>query len=163
MFKKREYKSGSRFALWRWTQVDSEYITRLHIFKTPWFAICLHWINKPDPEPYLHDHPVTFLSIILRGWYREVRHRPHRGYSEHKRRWFNWIRASRLVRHTITDVKPGGALTLCLMGPKTQEWGFYGVRVKNGIEIVDAPGWTYWKDYHHAQRARAAADKAVRS
>ncbi len=162
-FTNRNYKSGTGWCVWRWTQVDSEYITRLHIFKTPLFAVCVHWILKPDPEPYLHDHPVSFLSIILRGWYREVRHRPHLGYAEHKRRWFNWIRASRLVRHTITDVKPGGALTLCLMGPKTQEWGFHGVQLLDGELRPRRGAWLLWRDYHHAQRALAAADKAVQS
>src|SRR5262245_57492885 len=65
---RRLYRSGTKWCVWRWTDVDSEYITRLHLIKTPWFAICLHWINKPDAEPYLHDHPVSFLSVILRGW-----------------------------------------------------------------------------------------------
>src|SRR5690606_18377666 len=56
----RKYKSGSRWAFWRWTITDSDYIRRLHIFKCPWFAICLHFIRKPDVEPHMHDHPVTF-------------------------------------------------------------------------------------------------------
>lgn len=147
MSKARKYKSGTRWCFWRWTEVDSEYITRLHVLKTPWFAICLHWINKPDPEPYLHDHPVSFLSLILRGGYTETRVRkpddmpPGRSV---KHRWFNWIRARRFDRHSITAAEPG-TLTLCLMGPKTQEWGFY---------IPDEHGytWVHWKDYYAAQR-----------
>lgn len=136
---KRKYKSGTGWCFWRWTDVDSEYITRLHLLKTPWFAVCLHWLNKPDPEPWNHDHPVTFLSLILRGWYREERKR--RGVLELVRhRWFNYIRATPEDCHTIINMAPR-TLTLCFMGPKTREWGFH-----------TATGWIYWKDYYAKQR-----------
>ncbi len=129
----RKYKTGTTWCFWRWTQVDSEYIRRLHLIKTPWFAICLHWLLKPDPEPYLHDHPVMFLSLILRGGYTERR---PAGLVRH--RWWNFIRAT--DRHTITRVAPR-TLTLALMGPKTREWGFCTPR-----------GWVHWYDYYAKQR-----------
>jgi hypothetical protein len=128
----REYKSGTGWCFWRWTDVRTEYIVRLHLLKTPWFAICLHWLNTPDPDPHMHDHPVSFLSLILRGGYRERRWGP-RFALEH--RWFNWVRST--TRHQITVVKPG-TVTLCFMGPKVQEWGFY---VSGGKKIV-------WRDYY---------------
>ena len=128
---KRKYKSGTGWCIWRWTEVDSKHITRLHVIKTPWFAVCLHWLHKPDPEPWDHDHPVSFLSIILRGSYNEVRNGVLVG-----RRLFNYIRASRDDVHTITWVAPR-TLTLALMGPKTREWGFH-----------TQAGWVYWKDYY---------------
>lgn len=156
----REYKSGTTWCFWRWTVTDSKYITRLHLIKTPWFAICLHWILKPDPEPYLHDHPVSFLSIILRGWYREMRHTAVAPFELVMRRWFNWIRAARHDRHTICSVAPRGALTLCLMGPKRQEWGFHDVVLRNGVPTTHLGAWLHWRDYHHAQRALAAAAAA---
>lgn len=137
----RKYKSGTRWCVWRWTEVDSEYIRRLHLIKTPWFAICLHWILKPDPEPHLHDHPVTFLSLVLRGWYREERWTAKRGLHTTRNKWWNFIRADYYDRHSIIDVGPK-TLTICFMGPKTREWGFH------------APDkWVYWKDYYAAQRA----------
>lgn len=147
LFKKREYKSGSHFALWRWTYTPSGYITRLHIFKTPWFAVCLHFLNEPDPEPYLHDHPVTFLSLILRGGYTEFRwfadwysacEKQH-GIDRPRvkvRRWWNWIWATDQDRHCIIHVKPG-TVTLALMGPKTRDWGFH-----------TEDGWIGWKEYN---------------
>lgn len=141
MFKQRLYKSGSKWAFWRWTFVQADHIVRLHIVKTPWFAVCLHWISKPDPEPDLHDHPVSFLSVILRGWYAEYFYRldpPYtcvQGFQIH--RWFNWIPATEDFRHKITFVPKKGCLTLCLMGPKTREWGFH-----------TKDGWVYWKDYN---------------
>lgn len=134
----RKYKSGTGWCFWRWTDVRSEYIVRLHIVKTPWFAICLHWIKKADPEPWLHDHPVTFLSVILRGAYCE--RRPHEGKCHcggHMRRWFNFVRAT--DAHTITWTAYD-TMTLALMGPKTREWGFY-----------TPSGWQFWKDYYAAK------------
>lgn len=144
-FKHREYKTGSSWALFRWTFVPSNFIVRLHLFKTPWCSVVLHWINKPDEEPYLHDHPVSFFSLILKGWYREQRqkdhHYRHGGYgTEHcsgVRKWFNWIKATPGDRHTITNLPPKGALTLCFMGPKTREWGYH-----------TPEGWVHWKAYN---------------
>lgn len=144
----RAYKSGTRWCAWRWTETDSEYITRLHVLKTPWFAICLHWINKPDPEPFLHDHPVTFLSLILRGGYSELRKHAFQMPRVVRHRWYNWIRASPCDKHTIIHVEPR-TLTLCFMGPKTREWGFEGA-APNG-------GWMMWKPYYTRQRAERGA------
>lgn len=131
----RLYKSGMQWCLWRWTDFaqGGEYITRLHLIKTPWFAVCLHWINKPDPEPYLHDHPVTFLSLILRGGYSENRNGICRTNN-----WYNYIRAT--DQHRILSVKPG-TLTLALMGPKVRDWGFH-----------TEAGWVYWKDYYKSRK-----------
>lgn len=140
---KREYKSGLRWAFWRWTFTPSGYITRLHIIKTPWFAVCLHYINKPDPEACLHDHPVTFLSLILRGGYTELRTTWGSnivGIRRHRR--YNFIRATPDDRHTIVSVKPH-TVTLALMGPKTREWGFH-----------TPDGWVHWKSYNDAKYRR---------
>jgi len=136
----RRYHTGARWALWRWTETDSGYLGRLHLVKTPWFALCVHWIRARDPEPYLHDHPVTFLSLILRGGYFETRRVAGQARSGWRRSW-NWIRASREDQHRIDVVLPG-TVTLCFMGPKRREWGFAG-----------PDGWIYWRDYHGAQRA----------
>lgn len=137
----RKYKSGTGWCVWRWTDVDSEYILRLHVFKTPWCAVCLHWIRKPDAEPWLHDHPVTFLSLILRGSYAELRQKA--GDLSPKilvHRWFNFIRAEEKDRHRIIFARRN-TLTLCFMGPKTREWGFH-MRGR----------WMGWKAYYKAKR-----------
>ena len=128
-----------RWAFWRWTTIpqSKDYITRLHLVKTPWFAVCLHWINRPDPEPYLHDHPVTFLSIVLKGGYSEMRAGLlHWGVVVHHVNWWNYLRASIGDCHTIVDV-PWPTLTLCFMGPKRREWGYHMPQ-----------GWKYWRDYY---------------
>lgn len=138
----REYKTGTRWCLWRWKHLG--YIDRLHLVQTPLFSICLHWINHADPEPWLHDHPVSFLSIVLRGGYFErlagVVLKP---YDYAARNWFNFVRYS--TRHRIICVKPG-TLTLCFMGPRRQEWGFFA----GGKKVL-------WKAYYVGKRDEAAA------
>lgn len=140
LFRNRKYKSGTGWCLWRWTDVESEYITRLHILKTPWFAVCLHWINKPDREPWMHDHPVSFVSLILHGGYTEERSVRRGGQCYYRwqvtHRWYNLIDARPEDSHRISEVEPG-TLTLCFMGPKTREWGFH-----------TNEGWVGWKDYY---------------
>lgn len=126
----REYKSGTRWCLWHWKHVE-DYMSRLHIIQTPLFSICLHHIKREDREPYEHDHPVSFLSFILRGSYMEERD----GITE-IHYWFNYIRAT--DHHAIVKVKPKtGCWTLCFMGPRQQEWGFFLPE-----------GKVLWKDYY---------------
>lgn len=142
----RKYKSGTGWCAWRWTDVESEYILRLHLVKTPWFAVCLHWIRKPDAEPWLHDHPVSFLSIILRGQYAELRQKPGDGSPRLLlHRWFNFVRADEHDRHRIVFTRRN-TLTLCFMGPKTREWGFHVNSVDYGV------GRLGWKDYYEKKR-----------
>lgn len=139
----RLYKSGQRWAVWRWTYTPSGYITRLHLVKTPFGALMVHFLNGPDPEPDLHDHPVTFLSCILSGGYWELRKRDRSTWYPPDKiyRWlFNFIRASIYDQHRIIWVAPH-TVTFCIVGPKTRDWGFH-----------TPDGWVYWKDYNEKYR-----------
>jgi hypothetical protein len=109
----RRYKSGTAWCIWRWTyQPEADYVVRLHVIQTRWFGVYLHWINHPDVEPYLHDHPRSFLS----------QYEEERAAGRFRRRWFNLIRAT--DQHSIKAVMPG-TVTLCFMGPVRQVWGFF--------------------------------------
>ena len=47
--------------------------------KIPWsfpISIRLHHIMRPDSDRDLHDHPWNARTIILRGWYHEIREYP---------------------------------------------------------------------------------------
>jgi hypothetical protein len=129
---KRKYKSGSRFAFWRWSDVG--HIVRLHLIQTPWFSIHLHWLLDVDPSPYLHDHPTNFRSIILYGVYGE--NRTQTGVNNFiLRRWTNSFTASADDRHRICYVRPG-TLTLSFHGPRRREWGYH-----------TSDGWVSWREY----------------
>lgn len=143
-FPSREYRSGSRWAFFRWKEIETGYITRLHLLQTPFFSVCVHWLNGPDPERDEHDHPVSFYSLFLKGWYTESTQGQWRTYGWRRNhagelaKWFRFVHYSRI--HTIKEISSGGAITLCFMGPKRQEWGFYTSR-----------GWVHWKTYNKQQ------------
>ncbi len=143
-----ERAATSSFMFWRWFDIiprgETEvYLARLNVLSTPWFGIKLHWINRPDQDRDLHDHPWSFLSILLWGNYDEVTpavfEKDGRWFSAQKTRrirWFNFKRAP--AAHRISRVSRR-VVTLVINGPKTRDWGFY-----------TADGWVRWDRYVNA-------------
>ena len=129
----------SLFSVFRILNRDgSPYLTRLRILQTPWFGIYLHKIHSPDADRDHHDHPWSFVSVVLRGGYMEERKVPlptlHAIPGE-PRQWFwarRWLhrtpftigfrRATDLHRITTLDRKP--TWTLVIVGPRRRDWGF---------------------------------------
>mgnify|MGYP001457301966 CR=1 FL=1 len=139
MFRNRIYKSGTgiQWCFWRWSDAQEPYLTRLFIFKTPWFALSYNHIKQADVG-HPHDHTASFLSIFFWGWYKERRiiELPIDRYGEWgsgiiksdrvvKRSRFNFIKASPCDRHRIIEVSKGGSHSLCFMGPKKREWYYH--------------------------------------
>lgn len=123
--KNRIYKSGTgiQWCFWQWSDAQEPYLNRLFVFKTPWFSVSLNNIKQADVG-YPHDHTATFLSIFLKGWYRE--RRIIKGISwVTTRRFFNFVRAAEWDAHRILQVSPGGMWSLCIMGPKVREWYYH--------------------------------------
>lgn len=50
-------------------QIESLYLRRYYIVKSKYFNIFLHNIQRSDDDPDPHDHPWSFLSLILKGGY----------------------------------------------------------------------------------------------
>lgn len=107
-----------------------------------WGGVYLHRFDAPDPGIDLHDHPFSFVSVVLAGGYIEERAdireaemlariadkwptTCHRGVLEHRGRWS--VRALRLDEcHRIVDLDRGRRCwTLVLRGPVRRRWGFY--------------------------------------
>jgi hypothetical protein len=95
-------------------------------------GVRLHNIMRSDADRELHDHPFTFLSIILAG-----------GYFEHRadgtRTWYGpgsfvYRTAETLHRLELRDER--AAWTLVLRGPIRRQWGF-----------MCPTGWVHWKDF----------------
>jgi hypothetical protein len=150
IFPARVYVSGMRWCAWRWTDVDPDssgepYLTRLHLFQTPWCSCMLHWILRADPQPDLHDHPNAFLSIVLRGWYCEEI--PKRGSETERisKRIGVWNYKRATDRHRIVALRKP-TLTLVFAGPVVRIWGFYTSR-----------GWQPWRKYVAHRRASPGA------
>lgn len=86
---------------------------------TPLGSVRLHHIVTSD-EPAFHDHPWSFVSLVLRGWYVETH---HDGVRTH-RRWLSLAFRSARELHYISAVPPGGCWTLVLTGRRRRRWGF---------------------------------------
>lgn len=126
--------------LWPWRKdildLDSPgdvYLRRWFLFKTPWLAIYVHRIYRPDYARCEHDHPWRFLTCILGGGYveeidgKEYRRRP--GY-------VGWRGAG--FKHRITKLLRGPALTLVIRTRNREDWGFYDGR---------GGAFIHWRDY----------------
>lgn len=98
--------------------------------RTRWlpFAIRIHHIKRRDYGVHLHNHPGTFRTFILRGWYCEAR-KDERSLSGEK---YRVVKAGKtmLVKdtdfHVISSIDPQGCLTLVIEYGKWQgrRWGF---------------------------------------
>lgn len=125
------------------------YLTRLRIVATPWFGVYLHRLDGPDSRPTLHDHPWSFVSLILRGGYVERRLNLHDRWVEtHTRRLLNVMR--RGDAHYIRELLRVPTWTLLLVGRRRRTWGY--------LEPMTAGGWiwTPFDRHEHATEFDAA-------
>lgn len=148
MSKKAVTVSGQRsprWALWARMTIPCEngliYLARLRVIQTPWFGIYVHDIYEPDADRDPHNHPWSFISIVLRGEYAEALH-PDANDLDTKRlkvykRW-SAHRMNRTAAHRIIWAAPG-LKTLILVGPRRSNWGFF----------TDA-GYQPWQQYEGA-------------
>lgn len=96
------------------------YLTRRFLFRTKWLTAMLHQFHCSDEDRALHDHPWSFITVIL--W---------RGYIERtdaggKRKWPGMILyrpAEWRHRVELIDNKP--AWTLVFHFRRRREWGYW--------------------------------------
>lgn len=134
MSKKAVTVSGQRsprWALWARMTIPCDnglmYLARLRIIQTPWFGIYVHDIYEPDSDRDPHNHPWSFISIVLRGHYTETVYPESDVHSEpttkdHYR--FSMHKMGRRSAHRITHACPR-LKTLILVGPRRSGWGFF--------------------------------------
>lgn len=117
-----------KYQLLEWEDIrrgdGDDYLLRLTVFKCPLFALMLHQFLADDDE-CLHDHPASFLSLIVGGGYFE-------DVPSGTRTWYPqwsllWRRADwqhRVVLARNYRGKLRRATTILVMGPKVRLWGF---------------------------------------
>lgn len=145
--KRVEGQRSPRWALWRTLTIPCEnglvYLVRLRIIQTPWFGIYLHDIHEPDADRDPHNHPWSFVSIVLRGHYVERLYEDPNSDIFHSRlharmRW-SLHKMGRTSAHRIIEAAPG-LKTLILVGPRRSNWGFF---TENG--------YVPWQEYEGAK------------
>jgi hypothetical protein len=132
------------------------YLIRTTIFKCRWFQINIHKILISDYD-CLHDHPWSFISIILRGGYYERTFWRDAKMGEFERKWFEenskfgqvrdavrkkWYRPGSILwrpaewKHSLEIPKGKTATTLVITFKRRRKWGFWTKK-----------GWVFWKEY----------------
>jgi hypothetical protein len=118
------------------------YLARLRVVQTPWFGVYVHDIYEPDADRDPHNHPWSFVSIVLRGHYTErVFPEPLDEPLVHQLKWHRRFSVHAMTRksaHRITDAAPG-LKTLILVGPRRANWGFF-----------TPEGYKTWQEYENA-------------
>jgi hypothetical protein len=120
----------------------SAYLTRWTLWgrrQTPGKAkLFLHCFHASNPEPYTHDHPWSFWSLILAG-----------GYFEHtggRRFWRGPLRLLRMPadhQHRVELPKGRKSWSLVWTGPRTRSWGF----------VCPGRGWIPWRRHQYNMNA----------
>ena len=99
-----------------WKEYDETFY-RFIVIKTRWFNIYLHKLTVPIPHAQCHDHPWSFLAIILWGGYWEL----------HDGAWHWRGPGSVLFRRAEFDhnvVTLSTNWSLVITGPRKRAWGF---------------------------------------
>lgn len=100
-----------------WSEINEEF-TRYTIFTCRFFTIYLHELSAPTWHPECHDHPWTFIAILLKNGYDEMvdeviyRRRPGSIL----------YRPAEFIHNVITPY--GKSWSLILTGPHRRQWGF---------------------------------------
>jgi hypothetical protein len=110
------------------------YLTRWVLWGTrfgPGRKVFLHLFHRGDAEPYFHNHPWPFWSLILRGGYTEWTPTPLDevvGMGPQVGRWYgplSLLRRPASWRHRVTLPEGRRCWTLVWVGLKAQSWGFF--------------------------------------
>lgn len=93
---------------------------RWRILTTPWFVINLHGIYMPDEDKHLHNHPWSFINIVLKGWYTE------RLMNENFKIRFpgSIIKRNASAFHKIDSLESKSVYTLNIMWGTQKSWGY---------------------------------------
>lgn len=114
-------------------QAGRDYLRRLRIIQTPLFGIYLHAILEPDAAEAPHDHPWSFITLMLKGEYLEhVFVDESQGYDVpmirrervRRRAVGQWAFRRKTTLHKVM-LPAGRCRTLIFTGPRTRgAWGF---------------------------------------
>lgn len=102
------------------------YLTRYRLVQTPWFGVFVHCIHRPDKDRFLHDHPWSFTSIVLRGGYKEVCRRDTNSFTFAKTHKAGSVHRMPLKNgyHAIRTLLRVPTWTLIFTGRRVKDWGY---------------------------------------
>jgi hypothetical protein len=104
-------------------------LTRYYLLDTKRAALYLHHLHTSDEDRALHDHPWSFVTLLLSGGYYE-----HTTTERLWRRRFSVLYRPAEWQHRLELVRPTWTLVLRLS--RRREWGF-----------ITRAGWLDWRSY----------------
>jgi hypothetical protein len=116
----------------------------------------VHRIMRPDHDRDLHNHPFTYRTFVLDGWYIEMYLDAH-GVERTRTIEAGQTSYSSGTFHRIAAVSPGGVTTLFVMGPDSGRWGF---RKEVGEHYPGRPKYKFVESHEYFAQ-RGAGPQAV--
>ncbi len=114
-----------------WAAIGEKF-TRFQLLKTKWFNVYLHKLEAPNWHPACHDHPWSFVAILLKSGYLE-----QVGTEVFRRRVGSILyRPAKFVHNVITPF--GVSWSIILTTGKQRDWGF--VECRRDEQVVDFEG-----------------------
>jgi hypothetical protein len=102
-----------------WKEIGEEF-TRFTVLKTPWLRVYLHRLKCETWPPRCHDHPWTFVSVILAGGYLEMMP----GARIVRRGRFSVLYRQATFSHNVKTEGNNVCWSLVFATRKTRDWGF---------------------------------------
>lgn len=132
-----------------WKEIGEQF-TRFQLFKSKHFNIYLHRLSAPGWHPECHDHPWSFLAILLwRGYLERTTYMvtPETSGIKDTRKWPGQIlwRPATFAHNVITPY--GVSWSLILTGPVERKWGFLPCERHVGTSTLQ------WQDYRKVYEA----------
>jgi hypothetical protein len=106
-----------------------------YVFNLFLFSIRIHVWHRSDDKRFFHDHPFSFITVVLRGSYTDV---SPNGRDLQKT---GSIRFRKATHKHYVEVPETGAVTLLFCSPAIRNWGFWiGDKFKRPLKYFDKYG-----------------------
>ncbi|VVB51713.1 Uncharacterised protein [uncultured archaeon] len=132
-----------------WAEIGEQF-TRYQLLKTKWLNVYLHRLNAPKAHAECHNHPWSFITLILWGGYKEFL-----GDRWHRRRPGTILYRRAETAHNV--VTNGTSWSLVVTGPNRRDWGFQDCRLPAG------QGQIPWDVYRARHREAAQIHLTTRA
>lgn len=100
-----------------WEEIGEEF-TRFTLLKTPWCNVYLHRLKALRPHRDCHDHPWSFVALLLKGGYYEYCPDQH---WHHRKPGTILVRPATFSHNVVTD---GVSWSVIFTTAKFRDWGF---------------------------------------
>lgn len=139
------------------------YLRRYLLFSSSFACIYIHRFFKSDDETH-HDHPWNFLTYIVDGKYKEEVlvseiYAKYKVWPAKFSKQKNVREKGSIAYRRATDIhrvilyrnyKPeefeSAPLTICFIGPRVREWGFWGSVNSKKPKSLNKK-WTIWTEF----------------